>query len=436
MAAANLIPENETVNLNQRFSSAPRWSPADQPAQQPSLSPQEIDALLQRNAAIDRSMAVIEFSIDGEILAANDKFLEIVGYSLAEIQGRHHKIFVDEEFQHSTEYAALWNHLKRGEHHSVRSKRIIGRDGKDRSIHADYHPVSGPDGRPVKVIEFATDVTAQAHVRENLIKVVSSITDMAVTVASSAEELTAVSQELSANAGETLKRANSVAETSTMVSTNVNGVAASSEEMMASIREISRSATEAARVARSAVGTAESTNQTIQQLGTAGSEIGKVIKVITSIAQQTNLLALNATIEAARAGEAGKGFAVVANEVKELAKETAHATEEIGQKIEAIQSNTTAAVRAIAEVTSIITQVNDISNVIASAVEEQTATTSEISRNVSQAAAGSKEISASVAEVARSAELTMSGSSQTETAAQSLSEMAAHLSKIATSSKI
>ncbi len=172
------------------------------------------------------------------------------------------------------------------------------------------------------------------------------------------------------------------------VSKSVQTVAASAEEMTASIKEIARNAHEAARVATSAVRVAEVTSGTISKLGDSSIEIGKVIKVITSIAEQTNLLALNATIEAARAGEAGKGFAVVANEVKELAKETAKATEDISRKIDAIQGDTTEAVKAIKEIRGIIGQVNDISTTIASAVEEQTATTNEIGRNVAQAAAG------------------------------------------------
>ena len=153
---------------------------------------------------------------------------------------------------------------------------------------------------------------------------------------------------------------------------------------------------------------ADTTNATINKLGDSSAEIGKVIKVITSIAQQTNLLALNATIEAARAGEAGKGFAVVANEVKELAKETARATEEIGRKIEAIQSDTKGAVAAIGEISGVINQINDISTTIASAVEEQTATTNEIARNATEAARGSTEIAKNIVSVSQAA----SGSGQ------------------------
>ena len=249
------------------------------------------------------------------------------------------------------------------------------------------------------------------------------------TLASSAEELTATSRTMADGADATATQANAVSAASQEVANNVNNMAASSEEMLASIREIARSAHEAARIARNAVVVATSTNQTIHQLGDSSLQIGKVVKVITSIAQQTNLLALNATIEAARAGEAGKGFAVVANEVKELAKETAKATEEISQKIEAIQSDTKGAVSAIAEVSSIIGQINDISNTIASAVEEQTATTNEIGRNVQEAAKGASEITRTILSVAQSAKETARGALETQKAAQSLTELSSNMQR-------
>jgi methyl-accepting chemotaxis protein len=258
----------------------------------------------------------------------------------------------------------------------------------------------------------------------------TAISRNAQTLAASSDELTSSSQAMAANSEETSAQAGTVSAAAEEVSKNVQTVAAGAEEMTASIKEIAKNAHEATRVATSAVKMAELTSLTIGKLGESSTEIGKVIKVITSIAEQTNLLALNATIEAARAGEAGKGFAVVANEVKELAKETAKATEDISHKIDAIQGDTTEAVKAIKEIREIIGQVNDISMTIASAVEEQTATTNEIGRNVSEAAQGTTDIARNITGVAQSAQSTASGATETQAAAGSLSQMAGDLQRM------
>jgi methyl-accepting chemotaxis protein len=244
---------------------------------------------------------------------------------------------------------------------------------------------------------------------------------------SAAEELNKVSQQMSASADETATQANVVSAASEQVAANVQTVATGADEMGASIKEIAKNTADATRVATAAVKSAEATNETIGKLGQSSAEIGQVIKVITSIAQQTNLLALNATIEAARAGEAGKGFAVVANEVKELAKETAKATEDISRKIEAIQGDTKGAVAAIGQISSVIVQINDIQNTIASAVEEQSATTNEISRNLAEAAHGSTDITRNIGGVAEAARTTTAGATDTQKSAQSLERMSAEL---------
>jgi methyl-accepting chemotaxis protein len=264
----------------------------------------------------------------------------------------------------------------------------------------------------------------------NLREVISTIDVSSASLASAAEEMSATSGQIAASAEETAAQAGVVSAAAEQVSRNVQTVAAGSEQMGASIQEIAQSASRAAQVAGRGVAAITATTTTMDRLGESSREIGNVVKMITSIAEQTNLLALNATIEAARAGEAGKGFAVVAGEVKELAQETAKATEDIARRVESIQDETHGAVGAIDEITGIMTQINDFQLSISSAVEEQTATTAEMNRSVSEAATGSGEIAANIAGVAGAADLTTEGASESQRAVVSLAQMSTELKQL------
>ncbi len=262
---------------------------------------------------------------------------------------------------------------------------------------------------------------------DSLRQQMTSLSTTARDLSTSANRATDFGEQMGTRASSTAGLASRAAGAADQVKTNVHQVAVGAEQLGASIRDIAHNAHNAAAVANQAVSTANETNATIEKLGESSKEIGKVVRVITAVAQQTNLLALNATIEAARAGDAGKGFAVVANEVKELAKKTASATEDISEKIDKIQADTEAAVTAIEHIGEIISEINGIQAAIAGAVEQQSVTTAAIGRNATAAARSSAEIAESIVKVSKAANETQEGVTASRDAAQDLRRMASAL---------
>jgi methyl-accepting chemotaxis protein len=268
--------------------------------------------------------------------------------------------------------------------------------------------------------------SAVASLREAL----ATIDRSAVSLAGASEEMATVSTAIASSAEQASSQAQTVSQTAGEVSMSVHSVTAAGEEMGSSIQEIARNANDAAHVAAEAVTLAATTNATVGKLGESSIEIGNVIKTITVIAEQTNMLALNATIEAARAGEAGKGFAVVATEVKELAQETARATEDIAGRVQTIQTDVGSAVQAIQEISLVISRISDYQTTIASAVEEQTATTNETNRSVADAAGGVEEIAANINGVAQAAQITSQGVADARQTTTELARMSEELREL------
>jgi methyl-accepting chemotaxis protein len=341
--------------------------------------------------AIGRSQAVIEFNLDGTIITANDNFLQTLGYTLAEIQGKHHSLFAEPGYKDSAEYREFWARLNRGEYQAAQYKRI-GKGGKEVWIEASYNPILDQNGRPCKVVKFATDLTKRKEQNRALAQdFEDGVKALVQEVSSSAKGMEGTAQSLAAAAEQTNQQSSTVS--------------SATEELAASVNEISRQISESTRVVGIAVNEAKKSEQMVSDLVTAAQKIGEVTQIINDIASQTNLLALNATIEAARAGEAGKGFAVVASEVKSLANQTAKATEEIALQIKGIQDSSQTTATAIREIGQIISQVSEISTSISGAVEEQSAATKEVSVNingVTQAAQETGQSSSTVLNVAQS----------------------------------
>jgi len=333
--------------------------------------------------AINLSQAVISFNLEGNILEANDIFLRTLGYGLEEIVGRHHSMFVEDSERTSSKYRQLWEALRQGQFQAGEFKRI-GKGGKQIWIQATYTPIMDMSGSPFKVVKFASDITQQVQERHRRAAVQKEID----------QDLGKVADALS----DATQRANRVADAATTTSANVQTVAAASEQLTAAVREIAEQVNRACTISDEVVARVSEANTTVSSLSDAAQKIGQVVTLITDIASQTNLLALNATIEAARAGEAGKGFAVVANEVKNLANQTARATDEIVLQIGTMQNAMTGAVTSIDRIGTVIDQLSQITTTISSAVEQQSAATQEISNNMHSVSVGVSNISNEIKE--------------------------------------
>jgi methyl-accepting chemotaxis protein len=351
-------------------------------------------------AAIHKSQAVIEFNLDGTIITANKNFLDTVGYSLDEIQGKHHGIFVEPSERSSAEYAHFWETLRSGKFQAAQYKRI-GKGGKEIWIEASYNPIMNSNGQPYKVVKYATNITAQINLMQDLRRLLS---------------------EIDGSMEETNLQCTSASAAATQTSTNVQSVASGAEELEASIQEIARSMSQSTAAVGNAMDKTTEAELATTQLADAAKSMTGIVGLIQDIASQINLLSLNATIEAARAGEAGKGFAVVAQEVKSLAHQAAEATEQITREIDNMQNISGTVVSALGGIKSVVEDVREYVNTTASAVEEQSAVAREMSSNMQSASSAVNEISSGISKISSAVSQATQAVSATRDAAESLSK--------------
>lgn len=334
--------------------------------------------------AIHKSQAVIEFELDGTIITANENFTNTVGYSLEEIKGKHHSMFADPEFAKTAEYKTFWQRLGSGQFDAGEYHRL-GKGGKDIWIQASYNPIFDPDGKPFKVVKYATDITDQVLARDEQQRVGAMVDENLDKI------LNAV--------GDATSQASSASSASSETAQTVHSVAAAAEEFQASSQEIAHSMETSRGDVGRAMDEANTADSSAKQLSDAASAMTNIVDVINDIAGQINLLALNATIESARAGEAGKGFAVVASEVKSLANQVGNATTQISNEIVGMQDISSDVVQRLDRIKGAVSSVENSVTAVASAVEEQAATSKEITSNMQAASCAVEDINSSLGSI-------------------------------------
>jgi len=313
--------------------------------------------------AINKSQAVIEFNLDGIILNANENFLKTVGYELSEIQGKHHSIFCEPEYRNSTDYKNFWKKLNSGEFDSGQYKRI-GKNNKEIWIRASYNPILGLDGKPYKVVKYATDITKRK-------KMMIEVDNEVVQLNNSLDKLSESSLSLSNTSKSTRKESNEVSKSIEHINNSVAEVSNSIKNTLSSVTEISNSTQEGESIAKIALSKSKDTTSTILKLDDESQKIGETVNIISQIAFQTNILSLNAAVEAATAGEAGKGFAVVAGEVRNLANRSNEAAKDINEAILYIQALIKDSLESINSIDKTIEKMAEISTNISKSMDEQ-----------------------------------------------------------------
>ncbi len=392
---------------------------------------QDISAQKLKDAELDalsKTQAVINFKPDGTIMDANANFFAATGYTREEIVGKHHSMFCNQDYVKSSRYKQFWSDLASGIFQQGEFERFK-KGGDVLWLNAAYNPVFDLNGKVFKVVKYASDITKQ---KLDSIKVIETLTETASQLSAATEEFGATASTLLASAQRTSEEAVNATAATEEVNSGIATVAASSEEMTATIKEIATNTNGSSKMAQDCQVEARNTSEIMDSLNQSSEEIGTITKVISSIAQQTNLLALNATIEAARAGEAGKGFAVVANEVKELAKQSAFAAEEISNKIMAIQETSGKSVSAVKTISKAIDEITGSFHTVAASVEEQSATTNEVTRIIGESGSAVKEISEVIRRVSNNAQESSSGAEQVQSAARELNTLAEKLNNLVT----